>query len=606
MITAYINGSDRTSDIAIEEISLQWRRNTRSTAGVKALDGYTPAIGDVFQIYNGATPVLIGSLDDTRSYDPGTHALNFHRLLITGHEHRLDKRVQACVAYGPEFVSVNSISDVFTFVGGYNPFSNGYAVRVRTDGSLPGGVSSSTTYYVINRTSTTLQLSTSVGGSAVNMASAGSGNIWLVWMAGAIVKDVVGYWGAAEGISAGTIRDGAVVESASFEWARPSDRIDTCANISGYIWRVNGAAQLDFVPPGEFTAPFNITDSATAEEVIDGTVEVHRTREDYANTVYLRISPDAFGPVTETLTGDGSKKFFRLSGGINDFKLIKELLAVDTFGPDDIGIYGVDSGKAWYYTPNGYWIIADTTTTAPASTFDVTYRPVGYDVRTATDAGEISARASAEASSTGIYEAVLQDTSIADSDAGDAAAAAALAARKEVPVEIAYDSYTDGILPGQQQSINLTLFGVNDTFLINDVTGSATAGVMRYRVTATSTSRLGTYLDMFRSFIGGASSVSGGGAVGAGGGTGISVDYYALTLTADASLTRTVAAAGTILIVDVTQDGTGGWDLTPDADFEDVESPLDIAVTASARTTVTFYSTGSKWRKLPGGKEIKE
>ena len=105
--------------------------------------------------------------------------------------------------------------------------------------------------------------------------------------------------------------------------------------------------------------------------------------------------------------------------------------------------------------------------------------------------------------------------------------------------------------------------------------------------------------------LGGAGGSAGGGAVGAGG-TGISVDYYALTLTADASLTRTVAAAGTILIVDVTQDGIGGWDLTPDADFEDVESPLDIAVTASARTTVTFYSTGSKWRKLPGGKEIKE
>lgn len=598
-INIEFNGVDHTGKVALEGLRIQWRRNVRSTMEFTICKpGYVPVIGHKVLVWNGATPIFTGSIDEFQQYDAGDGSTVFYDCSVTGFEHRLDKRVENAVAFGPEFFTANSISDVLTFDSGSNLFTDGWAVQVKSNGTLPGGLSAGTTYYVVNGTSTTCQLSATSGGSAINLSSTGSGDHWMLWHAGSIVKAQLGYWAAFEDITLGTIRNGAVVDQASFEWFRIWDQVEALANLSGYIAKVNGAGEVVFVPPGEYTAPFNITAAST--EALFGSVNFRHTREEYANSVYLRINEDAIASTFVTLTGNGSKRKFRT------FTVIKELISVNGVSGTDLGVWGVDTGKQWYYTPGGYWLIQDSTGTPPASTFQANYRAAGFDARHAEDTGEQSTRAGVEAGSSGIYDTVLSDTGISNSDAGDTAAAAALARLKEVPVEMSYRTFTDGLLPGQQQTVNLSSqYGVNDTFLINQVDARFQQGVLAYSVQATSTSRLGGYLDVFRSFLGTGGSSSGG----ASGGGSVSTsagDYYALTLTADASLTRTVAAAGTILIVDVTQDGTGGWELTPDADFEDVESPLDIAVTASARTTVTFYSTGSKWRKLPGGKEIKE
>jgi hypothetical protein len=53
-------------------------------------------------------------------------------------------------------------------------------VRVSSSGTLPSGLSSSTTYYVINATDDTFQLSASVGGAAVAITTNGSGAHTLV------------------------------------------------------------------------------------------------------------------------------------------------------------------------------------------------------------------------------------------------------------------------------------------------------------------------------------------------------------------------------------------------------------------------------------------
>lgn len=79
------------------------------------------------------------------------------------------------------------------------------------------------------------------------------------------------------------------------------------------------------------------------------------------------------------------------------------------------------------------------------------------------------------------------------------------------------------------------------------------------------------------------------------GGGGAGNDYYGVTLTANEEIARTVGAAGTQLVIDITQDGAGGWAITWSTDFEDM---LDVYVnpTPGARTTYHFYSTGTKWR----------
>ena len=61
------------------------------------------------------------------------------------------------------------------FIPNYGMLENDN-VTIETTGTLPGGLSSSTTYYVVNTTSTTFQLSLGSGGPPVNVTSQGVGS----------------------------------------------------------------------------------------------------------------------------------------------------------------------------------------------------------------------------------------------------------------------------------------------------------------------------------------------------------------------------------------------------------------------------------------------
>jgi hypothetical protein len=52
---------------------------------------------------------------------------------------------------------------------------NALEIRIDSSNSAPGGLNNNTNYYIINQTANTFQLATTVGGSAINITSAGSG-----------------------------------------------------------------------------------------------------------------------------------------------------------------------------------------------------------------------------------------------------------------------------------------------------------------------------------------------------------------------------------------------------------------------------------------------
>lgn len=62
---------------------------------------------------------------------------------------------------------------VITWTG--HGFSNGQAVAFTTTGALPTGLSANTTYYVVNATTNTFQVSATVGGAAINTSGSQSG-----------------------------------------------------------------------------------------------------------------------------------------------------------------------------------------------------------------------------------------------------------------------------------------------------------------------------------------------------------------------------------------------------------------------------------------------
>lgn len=69
--------------------------------------------------------------------------------------------------------TVNTVTDELTIAG--HGRSNGERVHVATTTTLPSPLTANTKYFVINATTDTLQLSTTAGGSAVNLTTSGSG-----------------------------------------------------------------------------------------------------------------------------------------------------------------------------------------------------------------------------------------------------------------------------------------------------------------------------------------------------------------------------------------------------------------------------------------------
>jgi Flp pilus assembly protein TadG len=81
-----------------------------------------------------------------------------------------------CAPEFPTVSSLNTSTDVITTSASAAP-NNGMPVEFQSTGSLPGGLSSGTTYYVVSKSGKTFKVSTSSGGSAVNITSSGSGTI---------------------------------------------------------------------------------------------------------------------------------------------------------------------------------------------------------------------------------------------------------------------------------------------------------------------------------------------------------------------------------------------------------------------------------------------
>lgn len=68
--------------------------------------------------------------------------------------------------------TVNASTNVFTTVG--NLLRNGDPVQVWSDGTLPSPLSDTATYYVINKSGNTYKLSTSLGGSEIDITNTGT------------------------------------------------------------------------------------------------------------------------------------------------------------------------------------------------------------------------------------------------------------------------------------------------------------------------------------------------------------------------------------------------------------------------------------------------
>ncbi|WP_075089551.1 hypothetical protein [Verrucomicrobium spinosum] len=88
-------------------------------------------------------------------------------------------------------ITVTADAGANTLTAAAHGLAEGTPVKVASSGTVPGGLTAGTVYYVKNTDTNTLQLSAALGGAVLDLTSAGTGTITVTAQPGRNLKEVV-------------------------------------------------------------------------------------------------------------------------------------------------------------------------------------------------------------------------------------------------------------------------------------------------------------------------------------------------------------------------------------------------------------------------------
>lgn len=317
--------------------------------------------------------------------------------------------------------------------------------------------------------------------------------------AGAIVEDIRATYLDGYGVTAGDIADGPTIQAISFNYVTAESALNELATITGYAWCIDENKALCFEARDTAFAAWDIT----ANNKPYRNLRITKNRSKYRNTQFMRAGYDVTGALTETQNGDGTRRTFVL-----EYEVGADDLAVRTdtgagLTARTVGILGVDTGKDWYYSIGSNVVSQDSggTLLTSAHTLEVSYKGRFPIIVKAEDQAAIAERVAAEVGP-GIYESVLDDTTINDDDAALDKALGLLARHSMIPVTVTYETDAAGLRGGTLQTITLSDHGLSGQYLIESVNGRVREnGDLVYSVKALSGQAVGGWAAFFRSLV---------------------------------------------------------------------------------------------------------
>lgn len=284
-------------------LSVQGSIGNQAAANVDAWSAsgsYRPVVGKGLEVWEGATLIWAGSIDEVEERSITEAQPTGRRYSVRGvsWEQYLQRRLCYDIAastptrYSRNFIfTADAGTDVITTTASHGR-SNGDKVKVRchANGTLAGGLSNTIEYFVINVTATTMKLSLTSGGAAVNITSAGTlEQILVTYRAGEIVAALLVDAATSEPLGTTNIASGAVIDTIIWDSdTTVGEAIQQLADASAYAWWIGVDREVYFQPRTFEAAPFSIGD-ATGNYRNFG---VRRTREDKVNAAIMRVDMD--------------------------------------------------------------------------------------------------------------------------------------------------------------------------------------------------------------------------------------------------------------------------------------------------------------------------
>jgi len=496
-IDVYISGAIR--EVIPYSLNIQASLGQRATFNCRVVStsgAYRPQQGHVIELYSGATKLWAGSVDEVAEVsitEAGAAAGAFYDIRGITWEQRLDRRrcfnfSTALPAHydGTIIVTADASTNTLTSASAHG-LSNGARVRIKAhaQGALAGGLDSTIEYFVVGSASTTLQLSLTSGGAAVDITDAGTlEQVLLTNRAGTIVADLIANFADNEGVGTSNVDLGAVLDAVTFDAdLTVADAIGQLATLSNFVWWIDEDRELFFKPRTFAAAPFSISTSSANYR----SLTVRRTREDKTNAAAYRVPWSQITVTEESFTGDGTTRTFTLANRLG------QIVGMTVNGQDvEFGQWLSESDKAYYweYASTRIRQDADVDVLTTGDTLTVRYQRLGADIVRVEDSANISATVTQEGGGSGRY------VSYAEREVGQVQAYneafAVINAKKAAIVEVEYETDEEveplciTLRPGQLQTIANTARGVSSgSYLINEVAISDVAGQwLRFRVRA--------------------------------------------------------------------------------------------------------------------------
>ncbi|ATW27950.1 hypothetical protein [Candidatus Formimonas warabiya] len=315
-------------------------------------------------------------------------------------------------------------------------------------------------------------------------------------VAGAIVRDILVKYLQTDGIGAGTIQDGPVIQKAIFPYMTVTQCFNEICELTGYQWNINPDKTLRFFERTTYSAPWSI--DSTNPNCDFREVKVRRHRDNYRNRQYLRGGTDISLPQTRTFKGNGETTVFSV-----DLPIATTPTVLVNGVSKTVGIRNVDQNKEWYWQKGDKEIsqAQGGAKLSASETLTVTYQGFYPIVIVSENPGAIGERKTVEGGS-GIYEAMEYQAKIETKDAAFQYSDGLLRKYASIGRVLNYATFTPGLRAGQLQSINIPEHNIhNELFLISKVTISDPGSWdqrLAYEVEALDGETVGGWTNFFR------------------------------------------------------------------------------------------------------------
>lgn len=318
--------------------------------------------------------------------------------------------------------------------------------------------------------------------------------------AGNIIKTKILPILAEEGITEGIIQDGVVVSKAVFNYIYCNNALDYLRDVTGFNWHIDKDRKLSFFSRETNISPFVLNDSLEHSGF-----EKNSSMENYRNRQYVRGSQGETAIQAKekpTPKPDGQSRSFILRFPVAK----KPTIHINNIQVPEaqIGVNGLDASKQWYFSYNSNTISQDGLQTPLASTdvLEITYTGLRNIMMILDNAAGISERKSKESGTSGIYENMINESSLRSTAQAMQYGQGIMAKYGEVSDRVSFSTVDAGLEAGQLLRVVKPLFDIDDNFLIESVSVSAYGpNEIEYQISALDGASIGGWEQFFKNII---------------------------------------------------------------------------------------------------------